>query len=103
MLLNRVAFCFKHLKKNQFVLRNKVFDTSYSFSEEILKNRSIVCVCVFLFYSSLFCDFRFYTSNKQNAISKKLKSLILLKIGMHFGKLLFKINVKFQRISNSHF
>ena len=66
------------------------------------KSRSIfLCVCFFFLH---FCDFRFYISNKQNAISKKkIKSPILLKIGMHFGKLMFKINAKFQRISNSHF
>ena len=58
-----------------------------------------------LFSFSHFCDFRFYTSNKQNAISKKNKRSILLKIGIHFRKLLFKIKkkAKFQRISNSHF
>ena len=61
-----------------------------------------MCVRVSFFFF-IFCDFRFYTSNKQNSISKKIKSPILLKIGMHFGKLLFKINAKFQRISNSHF
>ena len=31
-------------------------------------------MCVFLFFLFFhFCDFRFYTSNKQNALSKKLK------------------------------
>ena len=59
MLLNRVAICFKNIKKNQFVLWNKVFDTYYLFSEEILKNRSIFCVCVFLFSSSFFATFDF--------------------------------------------
>ena len=30
-----------------------------------------MCACFFFFF--IFCDFRFYTSNKQNAISKKFK------------------------------
>ena len=62
-----------------------------------------LCVRVSFSFFFHFCEFRFYTSNKPNAISKKIKSPILLKVGMHFGKLLFKINAKFQRISNSHF
>ena len=59
MLLNRVAFCFKDLKKNQFVLLNKVIDTINLMRRYHKKNnRSIFCVCEFLF-SSFFATFDF--------------------------------------------
>ena len=59
-------------------------------------------MCVFLSFFFIFCDFRFYTSNKHNDTSKNLKSDFTHNWNA-FWKLLFKINAKFQRISKSHF
>ena len=56
----------------------------------------------FFFFSSFFATFDFtLLINKMLYLKKKCS--ILLKIGKHSVKLLFKINAKFQRISNSHF
>ena len=69
---------------------------------EIFKKLEVfLCVHVSFFFFSFFATFDF-TLLINKMLYLKHKSPILLKIQMHFGKLLFKINAKFQRISNSH-
>ena len=62
-----------------------------------------MCVFLSLFFLPHFFTTFDFTLLINKMLYLKIKSSILLKIEMHVGKLLFKINAKFQRISNSHF
>ena len=59
MLLNRVAFCFKKLKRINLLYEIKYLILTINLVRRYYKIEVFLCVCVFLYFSSFFATFDF--------------------------------------------